>query len=468
MGSSLYNSFLSKNPSHQERLDLGNSIRKQTSRSSLAEFTVKNNRQTPIDILLAQVKTRLQPFIPIRHARMAVNPFAFFRGGAAIMAKDLASVPSPAITVQLCGDMHVSNFGFFSTTEHQLVFGINDFDETLPGNFDWDLKRLTASAMIVSQQLGQDQVYGETIVRNICTAYRNSLHRYATIPYVDLKRTYIDEKALITAVTNSANTVSQKYLKNLFEKARKNTNHGVLDKLIEKTPHGPRFIEHPPLIVHADVSIRKGTKISELLDDVLQTYTKSLAPDRQHLLRRYKLIDWVRKVVGVGSVGTACWAMYFEGQDVDDPLFLQLKEAQKSVLAPYFPSNKFHNEGKRVIDGQALIQGAPDLFLGFGKAEGHFYIRQLRDMKGGISIGEEDIPAKEFPDFAKLFGWALANAHARSGDPAMLAGYCGKGEVLDDAMVNFSIAYSKQNEADYDTFLRTIKSGKISSAAENF
>ncbi|MCX7245259.1 MAG: DUF2252 domain-containing protein [Burkholderiales bacterium] len=468
MGSSLYNSFLSKNPSHQERLDLGNSIRKQTSRSSLAEFTVKNNRQTPIDILLAQAKTRLQPFIPIRHARMAVNPFAFFRGGAAIMAKDLASVPSPAITVQLCGDMHVSNFGFFSTTEHQLVFGINDFDETLPGNFDWDLKRLTASAMIVSQQLGQDQVYGETIVRNICTAYRNSLHRYATIPYVDLKRTYIDEKALITAVTNSANTVSQKYLKNLFEKARKNTNHGVLDKLIEKTPHGPRFIEHPPLIVHADVSIRKGTKISELLDDVLQTYTKSLAPDRQHLLRRYKLIDWVRKVVGVGSVGTACWAMYFEGQDVDDPLFLQLKEAQKSVLAPYFPSNKFHNEGKRVIDGQALIQGAPDLFLGFGTAEGHFYIRQLRDMKGGISIGEEDIPAKEFPDFAKLFGWALANAHARSGDPAVLAGYCGKGEVLDDAMVNFSIAYSKQNEADYDTFLRTIKSGKISSAAENF
>ena len=468
MGSSLYNSFLSKNPSHQERLDLGNSIRKLTSRSSLAEFTVKNNRQTPIDILLAQAKTRLPPFIPIRHARMAVNPFAFFRGGAAIMAKDLAGVPSPAITVQLCGDMHVSNFGFFSTTEHQLVFGINDFDETLPGNFDWDLKRLTASAMIVSQQLGQDQAYGETIVRNICTTYRNALHRYATIPYVDLKRTYIDEKALITAVTNSANTLSQKYLKNLFEKARKNTNHGVLDKLIEKTPHGPRFIEHPPLIVHADVSIRKGTKISALLDDVLQTYTKSLAPDRQYLLSRYKLIDWVRKVVGVGSVGTACWAMYFEGQDVDDPLFLQLKEAKKSVLAPYFPGNKFHNEGKRVIDGQALIQGAPDLFLGFGTAEGHFYIRQLRDMKGGISIGEEDIPAKEFPDFAKLFGWALANAHARSGDPAVLAGYCGKGEALDDAMVNFSIAYSKQNEADYDTFLKAIKSGKISSAPENF
>ena len=468
MGSSLYNSFLSKNPSHQERLDLGNSIRKMTSRSSLAEFTVKNNRQTPIDILLAQAKTRLPPFIPIRHARMAVNPFAFFRGGAAIMAKDLAGVPSPAITVQLCGDMHVSNFGFFSTTEHQLVFGINDFDETLPGNFDWDLKRLTASAMIATQQLGQDQVYGEAIVRNICTAYRNSLQQYATIPYVDLKRSYIDEKILLSSTTNYGKTISQKYLKKLFEKARKNTNHGVLDKLIEKTPYGPRFIEHPPLIEHADVSIRMGTKISDLLEDVLQTYTKSLLPDRQYLLRRYKLIDWVRKVVGVGSVGTACWAMYFEGQDVDDPLFLQLKEAQKSVLAPYFPGNKFQNEGKRVIDGQALIQGAPDLFLGFGKAEGHFYIRQLRDRKGGISIGEEDIPTKEFPDFAKLFGWALANAHARSGDPAVLAGYCGKGEALDDAMVNFSIAYSKQNEADYDTFLRAIKSGKISSATENF
>ena len=467
MGRSLYNSFLNKNPSHQERLALGTSIREQTSHSSLAEFTVKNNRQTPIDILLTQAKTRLPPYIPIRHARMAVNPFAFFRGGAAIMAKDLAGVPSPAITVQLCGDMHVSNFGFFSTTEHQLVFGINDFDETLPGHFDWDLKRLTASAMIVGQLLGQDQVYGEAIVRNICTAYRKSLHRYATIPYVDLKRSYIDEKVLLSSTAKHGKTVSQKYIKNLFEKARKNTNHGVLGKLIEKTPNGPRFIESPPLIEHADVSIRKGTKISAILDDVLQTYTKSLASDRQYLLMRYKLIDWVRKVVGVGSVGTACWAMYFEGQDVDDPLFLQLKEAQKSVLAPYFPSNKFHNEGKRVIDGQALIQGAPDLFLGFGKAEAHFYIRQLRDMKGGIPIGKGGITAKEFPDFAKLFGWALANAHARSGDPAVLTGYCGKSEALDDALVKFSISYSKQNDADYDTFLRAIKSGKISAATEN-
>jgi hypothetical protein len=196
MTSKLYESFLKKNPSPQERFNLGKSIRKEVERSSIGQFTEVSKRQGPIEILLAQAKTRIPEYVPIRHARMADNPFAFFRGGAATMAHDLANLPSPSIPVQLCGDMHVSNFGFFSTTEHQLVFGINDFDETLPGNFDWDLKRLAASAMIAAQLLGQDQAYGEDIVRNISRAYRNNLHRYASMPYIDLKRTYIDEKSL--------------------------------------------------------------------------------------------------------------------------------------------------------------------------------------------------------------------------------------------------------------------------------
>ena len=468
MTSKLYESFLKKNPSPQERFNLGKSIRKEVDRSSIGQFTLEKKRQGPIDILLSQAKTRIPHYIPIRHARMAADPFAFFRGGAASMAHDLARIPSPSIQVQLCGDMHVSNFGFFSTTEHQLVFGINDFDETLPGNFDWDLKRLTASAMVAAQLLGQDHAYGEDIVRNICTSYRNNLRQYASMPYIDLKRTYIDEKSLTHIAVKNANAISQKYLKDVLDKARNNSSHGMLGKLTELSADGIRLINNPPLIEHPQFSPH-GRRITELNDEGLNSYIQSLAPERRHLLARYKWIDWARKVVGVGSVGSSCWVMYFEGLDENDPLFLQTKQAQKSILAAYFSDTQFKSEGERVVYGQSLIQGAPDLFLGYGKTkETDFYVRQLRDMKGGISVGQDGINAKIFPDFAKLFGWALANAHARSGDPAMLSGYCGKSEVLDDALVKFSIAYSKQNEADYSTFLKAIKSGQVCCAKENF
>jgi uncharacterized protein (DUF2252 family) len=468
MSSKLYESFLKKNPSPEERFSLGKSIRKQVNRASIGQFTEVSKRQDPIEILLAQAKTRIPHYIPIRHARMAADPFAFFRGGAAVMAHDLAKLPSPSIQVQLCGDMHVSNFGFFSTTEHQLVFGINDFDETLPGNFDWDLKRLTASAMIAANLLGQDQSYGEGIVRDICKLYRTYLHRYAAMPFIDLRHTYIDEKSLTRIAAKNANPISQKYLRDLLDKARKNNGHGMLGKLTEPSDEGTRLINNPPLIEHPQFSTH-GRRITELNDEGLNSYIQSLSPDRRYLLARYKWIDWARKVVGVGSVGMGCWIMYLEGLDANDPLFLQTKEAQKSVLASFFPNTQFKSEGERVVYGQCLIQGAPDLFLGFGKsAETNFYVRQLRDMKGGISVGGDGINTKVFPDFAKLFGWALANAHARSGDPAVLAGYCGKSEALDDALVKFSIAYSKQNEADYATFLKAIKSGKLSCATENF
>ena len=468
MHSELYKLFMSKNPSPQERHELGKSIRKQVSRAAIGEFKVTESRQSPIEILLSQAKTRIPEYIPIRHARMAADPFAFFRGGAAIMAKDLAETPSPPIQVQLCGDMHVSNFGFFSTTEHQLVFGINDFDETLPGNFDWDLKRLAASAMIAAKVLGQDHAYGEELVRNICRSYRINLQRYASIPYIDLKRTYLDEKSLTKIAAKYASPASQKYLKEVVEKARKNNSQGLIGKLTEITTDGMRLINNPPFIEHPELS-RLGRKISDLNDEGLNSYIKSLAPDRRNLLLRYKWMDSARKVVGVGSVGTACWVLYFEGLNASDPLFLQTKQAQKSVLASHFPDTEFKSEGERVVHGQSLIQGAPDLFLGFGhSAEIDFYIRQLRDMKGGISIGGDGINTKTFPDFAKLFGWALANAHARSGDAAVLAGYCGKSEALDDALVQFSIAYSQQNEIDYGTFLQAIKSGQVSCATEHF
>jgi uncharacterized protein (DUF2252 family) len=468
MTSKLYTTLRQKNLSLQERLDAGKAIRQQVSRSSIGQFTVTSKRQDGVEILLSQAATRIPEYIPIRHARMAVDPFAFFRGSAALMAKDLSRMPSPSIEAQLCGDMHVSNFGFFSTTEHQLVFGINDFDETLRGNFDWDLKRLTASAMIAAQQLGQDHAYGETIVRAICKAYRNNIHRYAAFPFIELKRTYIDEKSTILAAKTKANSASQKYLRKILDKAHKNNSHGLIGKITEKTPEGIRLINNPPFMEHPKLSIHGGN-ISELFDEGMNSYFQSLLPDRKQLLLRYKWIDWARKIVGVGSVGTACWVLYFEGLDTNDSLFLQTKQAQKSVLAPYFSDTQFKSEGARIVYGQSLIQGAPDLFLGYGRTtEQEFYMRQLRDMKGGISIGGDGITEKIFPDFAKLFGWALANAHARSGDPAMIAGYCGKSEALDDALVQFATVYAEQNEQDYDIFLQAIKTGKLSCATKEF
>ncbi len=267
---------------------------------------------------------------------------------------------------------------------------------------------------------------------------------------------------------NKINAVSKDFFLKQIIKARKNTNQGVISKLTEKTSNGRRIVERPPLLQHLDVS-RRGNKISELLNDLLTTYLKTLLPDRRHLLMHYRVIDYARKVVGVGSVGTACWVIYMEGLNAQDPLFLQVKEAQKSVLAPYFSDKRFRSNGERIVHGQRLIQGAPDLFLGYGETrELDFYIRQLRDMKGGIAIGEGGIGVNELPDYAKLFGMALANAHARSGDPAILAGYCGTNEQLDDAMVQFSTAYCEQNSIDYESFQRAIQTGKLSCATENF
>lgn len=461
------NSFLNPSPSLAERLSTGKALRKNSPRSSLATFKPDTKRQDAIRILSNQAQSRITDLIPIRHARMAANPFAFYRGGAALMAQDLSKLPSAPITVQLCGDMHVSNFGFFSTTERRLVFGINDFDETLPGHFDWDLKRLAASAMIAAAHLGQDKVYGENLIRLMTRSYRRHMLAYASVPYLELARTYIDLPSLIGAAKR-INARSQNFIEKQINKASKNTNQGVLEKLTHATHHGRKIIDIPPLVTHHETTV-SGHCIIDVLDESLKTYSKSLVSDRRHLFARYRIKDWARKVVGVGSVGTACWVIYMEGLDDQDPLFLQFKEAQPSVLAPYFNAQRFRTQGERVTYGQRLIQGAPDMFLGYGASrEKQFYVRQLRDMKGGISIGEGGIGVDEFPDYARLFGWALANAHARAGDPALLAGYCGKTEQLEDALVQFSVAYSQQNAADYDQFCKAIKQGKLVCATENF
>lgn len=448
---------------------MGKALREKSPRSSLGAFKIQPARLTPVSILSRQALARNRALVPIRHARMAANPFAFFRGGAAIMAQDLGPLPSVDIPVQLCGDMHVSNFGFFSTSERRLVFGINDFDETLRGNFDWDLKRLAASAMIAAESLGQDTVYGENLIRLMCRNYRKYMTQYATTPYIHLARSYIDEDCL-KDVAWKASPDSRTFIARQIEKAKNNTNEGVIGKLTTDVGGKRRFIDHPPLLTHHMKSY-KGFRVIDMIDDALRTYDRSLPSDRRHLLSRYRLIDYARKVVGVGSVGVGCWVLYLEGLNNTDPLFLQWKAAQRSVLAPFFSDRQFRTQGERVVYGQRLIQGAPDFFLGYGSIPvNDFYIRQLRDMKGGITIGQgkDEIGVAEFPDYATLFGWAIANAHARSGDPAVLSGYCGSGEQLDDALVHFAKAYTVQNQADYDTFLRAIRAGTLTCAKKDF
>jgi uncharacterized protein (DUF2252 family) len=449
----------------------GKALRTHTPRRSLANYEVRHRRLTPVNIIARQAETRFPDLIPIRHARMATDPFAFFRGGAAIIAEDLAPLPSPPIKVQLCGDMHVSNFGFFSTTERKLVFGINDFDETLPGHFDWDLKRLAASAMIAAHALGQDNTFGAQLIHNMCHKYRVNMQRYAETPFIELARSYIDEVALLErAEETGVSGAARRYVENRMEKARHNNNQGVLEKLTKVHGSHRCFIDNPPFLMHLKATMY-GTPIQDVLNEGLRTYARSLPSDRRQLLERYRLIDYARKVVGVGSVGLGCWVLYMEGIDGSDPLFLQNKRALPSVLAPYFSDKQFSSQGERVVHGQRLIQGAPDLFLGYGTTDdSDFYLRQLRDMKGGVTIGHNkgDIGVAEIPNYASLIGWALANAHARSGDPAVLAGYCGQSERLDDALVKFAKAYAEQNLADYDVFMRAIRAGTLPCAQSGY
>lgn len=471
MANRILKSYLRQRPSVQERLAQGKALRQKTPRSKLGEFTAHLGRLNAVNIISRQAKARLPELIPIRHARMAANPFAFYRGGAAIMAQDLAPLPSPPITVQLCGDMHVCNFGFFSTAERRLVFGINDFDETLPGHFDWDLKRLAASAMIAAQALGQDAAYGESVIRLIASRYRKFMFEYAHMPYIEVARTYIDgQHILARAKGNGTQELARTYLKKQIAKALGNTNQGVIGKITKYDGDQRRIIDLPPFVEHSEETYY-GTPIVDALNRGLATYAHSLLSDRRQILEKYRLVDYARKIVGVGSVGLGCWILYLEGLNSEDPLFLQHKRAERSVLAPYFSDKQFRSQGERVVHGQRLIQGAPDLFLGYGATkQAEFYIRQLRDMKGGVSIGtaKGDIGIDEFPEYAVLFGWALANAHARSGDPAVLAGYCGKGEQLDDALVEFAKTYAVQNNADYETFMTAIRSGALPCADEGY
>lgn len=458
-------SFKDPRPSIKKRMADGKALRKVVGIADQGVYTPPKHRVDPITILKAQAKQRIASLIPIRYERMLQSPFAFYRGGAAIMAQDLANQPTTNITVQLCGDMHVSNFGLFGTAEHRLVFGINDFDETLPGSWEWDIKRLVSSALVASDSMGGDKAFGKKLVYRIASEYQKRIEQYAKMPYLDLAQEFIGEKDIRKHFSKE----HQKKLDAYLKATKGQGNIQVLESLTTLVGKNRKIINRPPLIEHFKKNAY-GVSLKSLIDKALLNYSSTLLADRAILFQRYSLKDYARKVVGVGSVGTNCMVLYLEGDSERDPLFLQYKEAQKSVLSPYLGESIYRDMGRRVVAGQRLLQGAPDIFLNYGavqfdinRSQG-FYLRQLRDMKGGIAVGSGGVTLQTFPDYAKLFGWALALGHARSGDAAMIAGYCGQSKELNEALYAFAKAYAKQNMQDYELFRKAVKSGKLIAA----
>jgi uncharacterized protein (DUF2252 family) len=449
--------FTSKVQTVEERMASGKALRAKVPHEAHAEYKPWPNRKDPVAILEKQAETRVHELVPIRYARMLTSPFAFLRGSAAVMSADLAQTPVTGQTVQACGDMHVANFGVFASAERNLIFGINDYDETLPGPWEWDLKRLAASVVVAGKFLGADKVLCEESVHAAVRSYRKRMREYAQMGYLAVWYSRIDERGLLDALTPDARAGAQRIL----DKARQRGHMQVLEKMSELVDDKHRIVEQAPLIVretHAG-----GTPIKDAVAHTLGLYIDSLPECRRVLLGRYRVEDVARKVVGVGSVGTRCWVILMTGNGPDDPLMLQYKEAQPSVLAPYTKTPPWDCEGRRVVVGQRLIQGAPDIFLGWGTARNgvHFYIRQLRDMKGGVEFEPGKVKVKNLPQYGKLCGWALALAHAKSGDPAVIAGYLGKSAGMDDAVARFAFAYSEQTDRDHEALARAAKQKRI-------
>lgn len=463
MSKEILSHFKSKLPTIEERLEAGKALRTRFPRIKQGNYSTPLNRVDPVSILEAQGKSRLPFLVPIRYARMLTSPFAFLRGAAAVMSADLAANPKPTgIHVQACGDMHVANFGVYASAERKLIFGINDFDETMPGPWEWDLKRLVASIVVACRFLGGSDNLCREAVYAAVQSYRKRIREYAFMGNMALWYTNMSEDDILKGLLPD----QQKALKKITDKARTRTHMQVLDKLTDIVDDKYRLKEDAPFIVRETHS-QSGRPIDEALGMLLESYLESLADDRSALLKKYRIVDVARKVVGVGSVGTRCWVIFMHGNSADDPLFLQVKEAQPSVLEPFLNESAYANHGRRVVEGQRLIQGSPDIFLGWGIQDGiHFYIRQLRDMKGGVEFDPTKVNLANVAAYCKLCAWALALAHAKSGDAARIAGYVGKSDELDEAMTRFGFAYATQTENDYKALVQAAKSKRIKVAKE--
>jgi uncharacterized protein (DUF2252 family) len=445
-----------------ERFEAGRALRKKTPRVAHAGIAPAPPGRDPIALLEQQNRTRVQALVPERFRRMLASPFAFLRGAAVVMAADLVRTPVSGSAVQACGDMHVSNFGVFASAERNLVFAINDFDETLRAPWEWDLKRLCASAVVAARFLGADATGCKDAAREAAAGYRRKINHYATLGNLAVWYARIDEHAALSSLSPKARARGLE----IIAKAKENTQLQVMTKLTDLIDTEKRVLRVQGDVLRAQSSGVKSATL-KMLREFLVRYAASLPLDRRQLLARYHLHDAIGKVVGVGSVGMGCWLLYLSGNDDADPLFLQVKEVAASVLSPYWGTKGGEiggaaSEGARVVAGQRLIQGAPDIFLGWAEVDGRqFYVRQLRDMKGGVELLPGTTRIASFIEYCGITGWALALAHAKSGDAAMIAGYVGRSETLDDALVKFAVAYAAQTERDYAALEAAAKSGRI-------
>jgi uncharacterized protein (DUF2252 family) len=423
------------------------------------------DRPDPVETLLRQDETREADLVPIRHGRMLASPFSFYRGAAAIMAADLATTPICGLRVQLCGDAHLSNFGAFMAPDRRLIFDVNDFDETYPGPFEWDVKRLAASFAVAGRALGLKKGQRAATVAAATAAYRNAIRRLAVLRDLDVWYSRVDVDALEQYISRVSARRGKQWRRGVA-KAEQKDSLRALAKLTRADGDTLRIISDPPLIVPVEELVREAdVDIEGTLSGLIDQYRRTLHPDIRNLADRYRYVHAAHKVVGVGSVGTRCWIVLLLGRDGMDPLFLQVKEAGPSVLAPYTGPGRYKHQGRRVVEGQRLMQAASDVFLGWLSAEGldgqerDFYVRQLWDGKGSVEI--EGMDAEALRLYATLCGGTLARGHARSGDRIAIAAYLGRGEAFDRAMCEFAEDYADQNEKDYAAFAAAADSGRL-------
>ncbi|MYS13009.1 DUF2252 domain-containing protein [Streptomyces sp. SID4982] len=452
-----------------ERAALGKAARRRSPRSGHAVYRPAPDRPDPLTILEAQSASRVPELVPIRYGRMTESPFRFYRGAAAIMASDLSGTPVSGLTAQLCGDAHLLNFRLLASPERQLVFDINDFDETLPGPWEWDVKRLSASLVIAGRANGFDDAERARIVNSTVRSYREAMIRFAGMGNLDVWYAKIGADLLESLVAGRLRGTDsgRRNLARAMAKARTRDSLQAFDKLTETVDGRPRIAADPPLLVPAGdllPEVERGA-LESLFRDLVERYGRTLASDRRTLLADYRLADVARKVVGVGSVGTRCWIFLLLGRDDQDPLFLQAKEADTSVLAAHLGESRYRNQGERVVSGQRLMQATSDIFLGWERVDGidgerrDFYVRQLRDWKG-IAVPERMRP-KDMRVFGELCGFTLARAHARSGDRVAIAAYLGGGDSFDRALAAFAEAYADQNERDHQTLVDAVRAGRL-------
>ncbi len=453
-----------------ERIEIGKTARANLPRSRHGEWAPASDRADPLTILEEQERTRVQELLPIRHGRMAASPFAFYRGAAAVMAADLAPEPRTGLTVQLCGDAHLVNFGGFAAPDRDLVFDVNDFDETNPGPFEWDIKRLAASLDIAGRERGFKRKECQDPVLAATQAYREAIREFARMPILQIWYSRLDVAGIERRWAAEEGGKAVHNLQRLAAKAETKDNLKAFNKLTHVEAGEIRFDSDPPLLepVSELFSGIEAQRVEDAIAGSLRRYRQTLVEDRRHLFDRYRFVDLARKVVGVGSVGTRCWVALLLGPDENDPLFIQVKEADHSVLEEYSGKSRFGNHGQRVVEGQRLMQAASDIMLGWDRTEDRdgiardYYMRQLWDSK--VSAPVDTMTPDGFRIYAQICGWTLARAHARSGDATAIGAYLGSGDAFDLAMVAFAEAYAEQNDLDHRTLTEAIKSGRVAAA----